>query len=888
MKNVDNNDVEPVTNLRLSVAQFHQCNPTRLSDSGAGVNAASRVDLAFVASDPLSELVWSPHNGVSLKCADSSFAESIPSLLRSASGLSHMALSLPQGITSEGTSCEKHPIDKGKLISSQMAFHVEGEVGKGSSFVRSPRSISRMKPEFGASHGYNEGISDNMELQKVENTGTTDWKGQCSPSNIQANFTAETRENSAGQKKQITAFVPLKTDELKHDIAQTEPLLSSEQNEQVMMTDASSRNEDFSLLNEEQSRNESNKDGFPSEPPPEKLESRAENDLQFLIHKQVRSEASPKNSGTRLDRRKRKEKAFSDGDFNERMSNDEENNHESVESCNSAGPTGVFSTRNEQQQLIVGNKRAKKQVEVEEGLGSKSFIGKDSSFMNWISNMVKGLNKTYQDEAPSLALTFAHRNNDPKSTNVGFQSIFQSICCTNTKEHHETKTSNSSKTLSANIVADPETCRISSCSDQNRTSLNLASNSAKEGNENVDSSPAAEANLINPLRSFWITRFSPKTHPPMLNSNVREWNINATLESSTDSARKLIPSTCNLIDQKSPDAKENSSEDLVIFTGKELQKYAPDTEASFGFKRVSGNSAQKSTFKTNPSLSSPEVKNSEAMAPVFARRLDALKHIAPPDAEDNTIRKMATCFYCGRSGHVLRDCLEITEIEKENLIRNECLYDGSEESPCFCIRCFQLDHWAISCPVVPVTTYINSRVPDARTNCGGENYRPDISKHVGSSSVDYALKEKLITPLRNVVKRKFSDVPKGVFNAIRKLRLSRTDVLKMNSHTSSLHLDGFFVRLRLGKWEEGLGGTGYYVACITEEQREKSPQGSKKPISVNIGGIRCLVETQYISNQDFLEDELMAWWCATLKSGDEVPSEDHVKSKLEERKRLGF
>lgn len=60
MKNVENNDVEPVTNLRLSVAQFHQCNPTRLSDSGAGVNAASRVDLAFVASDPLSELVWVP------------------------------------------------------------------------------------------------------------------------------------------------------------------------------------------------------------------------------------------------------------------------------------------------------------------------------------------------------------------------------------------------------------------------------------------------------------------------------------------------------------------------------------------------------------------------------------------------------------------------------------------------------------------------------------------------------------------------------------------------------------------------------------------------------------------------------------------------------------
>lgn len=37
----------------------------------------------------------------------------------------------------------------------------------------------------------------------------------------------------------------------------------------------------------------------------------------------------------------------------------------------------------------------------------------------------------------------------------------------------------------------------------------------------------------------------------------------------------------------------------------------------------------------------------------------------------------------------------------------------------------------------------------------------------------------------------------------------------MNSNTSLSHLDGFFLRLRLGKCEAALGGTGYYVACIT-------------------------------------------------------------------------
>lgn len=575
---------------------------------------------------------------------------------------------------------------------------------------------------------------------------------------------------SAGREKQITAFVPLKTDELKDGTGQTEPLSSSEQNAEVRMTGPSSRNEDFSLVNAEQNRNEMKKDGFSGEPPPEKLESGSENDLQFLIGKQVLSEASPTNSGTRLGRRKRKEKAFSDGD-------DKENSHESVESCNSAGPTRLFSSRNEPEQLTVGNKRAKKQVQVREGLGSTSFIGQDSSFMNWISNMVKGLNKTNPEASP-LALTLAHRNNDPKSTNVGFQSIFQSICCSNTKEQQETKMSNSTNTLSANIVADLKTCRTSSCSDQNRASFNLVSNSVKEGDENVDSNAPAEAKVIKPLRSFWITRFSPKTPSSVLHSNSCDRNVNAALECSVDCPRKFIPSTCNLIDQKSSEAKENSSEDLVSFTGKELQKYAPDAEASFGFKRVSGNNAQKTTFKSNPRLSSPKLKNSEAMASVFARRLDALKHIILPDVENNTILKVETCFYCGRSGHILRDCLEITEIERENLMRNQCLYDGVEESPCFCIRCFQLDHWAISCPVASATSHSHSRVPDARANCDVENYGPDIGKHVGSSSVDNALKEKLITPLCNLVKRKFSDMPKGVFNAIRNLRLSRTDVLK--------------------------------------------------------------------------------------------------------------
>jgi len=40
------------------------------------------------------------------------------------------------------------------------------------------------------------------------------------------------------------------------------------------------------------------------------------------------------------------------------------------------------------------------------------------------------------------------------------------------------------------------------------------------------------------------------------------------------------------------------------------------------------------------------------------------------------------------------------------------------------------------------------------------------------------------------------------------------DIRWINTHGSISQLDGFFLRLRLGKWKEGIGGTGYLVACI--------------------------------------------------------------------------
>ncbi|KAJ6771324.1 ZINC KNUCKLE (CCHC-TYPE) FAMILY PROTEIN [Salix koriyanagi] len=109
----------------------------------------------------------------------------------------------------------------------------------------------------------------------------------------------------------------------------------------------------------------------------------------------------------------------------------------------------------------------------------------------------------------------------------------------------------------------------------------------------------------------------------------------------------------------------------------------------------------------------------------------------------------------------------------------------------------------------------------------------------------------------------------------------------MNSHTPPSQLHGFFLRLRLGKWEQGPGGSGYGVACITGAENESSTRKSKNSIAVNVGGVKCLVESQYISNHDFTKDELMAWWWATLKGGGNIPSEEDLRLKVKEMKMLG-
>lgn len=70
---------DPDIDLNLALGSRNYRVSTSVNSSlGAGANANSMVDMTFAASDPLSELVWSPNNGLSLKCANSSMLDKKP------------------------------------------------------------------------------------------------------------------------------------------------------------------------------------------------------------------------------------------------------------------------------------------------------------------------------------------------------------------------------------------------------------------------------------------------------------------------------------------------------------------------------------------------------------------------------------------------------------------------------------------------------------------------------------------------------------------------------------------------------------------------------------------------------------------------------------------
>ncbi|XP_010481847.1 PREDICTED: uncharacterized protein LOC104760595 isoform X2 [Camelina sativa] len=806
-------------------------------------NAEARMKFASV--DALSELVWSPRNGLSLRCADFSFTGKAK--LRSPnffdSGQTNMEL------RSNSTSIEQQRQEEDETVNVQL--RTQDQVNQACSGMNRPLS------------GIGGSVEDKVEI----------------------NDDIESEE--AGSSRRSSALLA---------------------NEQLRMESAGSQEEPTNRGDkEEEDKMNINR--------VDRLESMDENNLttlavvacegkgEYLPEGEADVEkAGPSVSYSRHAKEKGKEKALSDenveGDENE---NDDES-FGSVESCNSAGLLSRGKKRpGFEQQMILGSKRLK--TLSQECLGSTSKLKQDSSFMNWISNMTKGIWKgNEEDDSPFVALTSDANGHGHGQVNVivdqqelnpccvkensecrntGFQSFFQSIYCPKklSQDAVEMDISNDANATSLQELPwIPEQCdvtkgdhlsssgneigpvaepNISSGKDGfNQTSEPLSSESKHEDNTepNISLMPLSKCkpneepkvrveadgkvspcvtNRNSGLESLWISRFSSKSSFPQKKAN----------DSASDAAQTRDS-------QKMP-----ADSNVIIPSISSLDRLDKQNTAL-------------------PKVSAMRIESSEIMASLFERKLEAMKCIIPSSCSlavnADEERTNLVCFYCGKKGHCLRDCLEVTDIELRDLVQNISARNRREEVSSLCIRCFQLSHWAATCPNAPL---YSSGVEDKAI------------KHALASTSGSKL-----LPLSG-----FTDVPKAVFDAVQVLRLTRTHVLKwLNTKKSVSGLEGFFLRLRVGKWEEGLGGTGYYVARIdgTTEVQSSTRHSENSSISVKVKGMTCLVESQFISNHDFLEEELKVWWRSveksTSRSGDSIPSAEELVRKIQQRKMLGF
>ncbi|KAK9083444.1 hypothetical protein Scep_029915 [Stephania cephalantha] len=716
---------------------------------------------------------------------------------------------------------------------------------------------------------------------------------------------------------------------------------------------------------------------------------------------------------------------------------DEDDSHESAESCSS---TGLFLTRKRslgyREKLVCDEKRLKNE---NRGNPESTFPHpRNSSFVSWISNMMKGVCKANPDEAPSALTVRPHHENDQSvdlhGTNqesgsiAGFEGIFKAMYCPTVStrgtrilplDHTPEEVSkelelanktcsdssppvasgeNSSKLkdissgderlylgqfgsnedpscmpdiVSKNVTVyldnSPGFAEINSSfnipsghgtsGSKSSISLQVESDSSSQGKEakifcftNPNKSLHNVTSMSGSLGNLWISRFLPKASGNIINPPPCDHDVFTVFEGSSNSVRLLPqPFSCGpfVKDQTMFEGSRKAcTEEQVDVACRRMQNNAANGARSFGLLKITEHIDQKSKPKLNLIQNSQISKGSEAMASVFARRLDAFRNIKPSEKSGNIANMTTTCFFCGANGHDLRNCSKITETEIEGFVQKAHSFDGAGELSCYCIRCFQLNHWAIACPNTLLRKRSHSDsccFPDFKkqlnisTNIDLSDKEEKIlvEMNTGECSVartvyvgkkprvssemvkDTECKEKLINnntkefksglhqmknilssfkneasegqvgALCNFVNRQIPAVPRETFEAIKKLRLSRTDVLKwMKSPASLFGLEGFFLRLRLKKLE-GLDGSGYYVACVNGAAGKRL-EGVEVPLSVNIGGFKCLVESRFVSNHEFVEDELMAWWRAILKSGNELPSEADLKMKLQVRKIYGF
>lgn len=681
---------------------------------------------------------------------------------------------------------------------------------------------------------------------------------------------------------------------------------------------------------------------------------------------------------------KNKKKAVSEGNSGGRLFNAQPDGYESEESCNSVG----FSSKGKkrcgfQENLMAESKRIKSQID---GIpASTSLIRRDSSFMNWIVNLVKVSSKTNQEGGPSIELSLGHSNPeqgsylqkpnthsktfDSAERSIGFQNVFKSLYASKARlSEVRPATDGSAEYACSDKVNVPHSLEISAAnslgtsnqvsgggiflslenpggqpihieSGANNHCANLGGSESdflvKQKMTSVESQTPELAredrerfhtlNKRNSIGSLWITRFSTQAGSSSLNLESRkraDFGVNECLGFSGEV--HLMPEPISSMKASTYAWGHSNEKTFGESSCKALQLIGANNESFSVINEVCEHNHQNVMANHNHPPLAETSSSSGAVPFMFPRRLDALKHIIPSGSKDN-----GTCFFCGRRVDSLPYHSHVNENELESHARDDRHHSLSVP----CSRCFQIDHPSVSCPIGTSGKKLFEKIVD---QCAGPNFSEERkncflekvghSQVVCSHSSNHCFKgdcknrqargKGFIPPrgfnstgtekqlkdttgeidlvgqqhvlVNSAVDARASMAQREIFEAVRRLQLSRTDILKlMKSQILLSDIEGLFLRLRLGKWEVGLGGTGYHVGYITE-QVEKSEEDGQKSLYVDVGGIKCPVGSRFVSNHEFSDEELMMWWCRTTRIGRKIPSKDDLESRFNQRTKLGI
>lgn len=620
------------------------------------------------------------------------------------------------------------------------------------------------------------------------------------------------------------------------------------------------------------------------------------------------------------------------------VSNTEEgdDSNESIESCPSTKAPKRKHVQCSTAEMSSGNKRFRR--EDNESSCSGLLHRNGSSFFNWMSSLTNGLT-VFNETTPAVPLDqkfsaatgeefAAHplplqNNSSIPLQSVGFNSLFQSlyshnVMITSRNTCHQSESNctecvpnrlmlalkGSNSMLDKHINMGRETLDVATktlAADslqmgfggdrrnfQNQIGIfplrperNLKlPNSSKscsrslEGKQNefhTSSSNAAVGNKGGFTESLWVSRFLPKTSMKLMDATPHNVKRDFGAVNPKVVGDKLCCSSMQNINM------EKELNNTQYFT--------------------SEGSDNGTTSSKCPAMPREEHKQSETMASIFAKRLDALRHAKTsagrlPITCDHGMSKArnhrTSSFVVSYSSH---DGLETGQGTHKSSCGDgrsvlwigdrgkEQLCTGSDEelrgnvlSEC------EHQHCGGSTAGKAVAPHDNVEANKSAEDIDGRGVK---IMEGASNSMESLPDNKKIIPY-GIMSNDVCDEPSVVFGALQRLRLSRSDIIRwLRSPIMHTTLDGFFLRLRFGKWEEALGGTGYHVVRINGAL-------DRNLLSVTIRNSTCQVDSRFVSNRDFHEDELKAWWSAAMKGGWKLPSKEELNMKLRQRELLHF